>query len=173
MTYTFIASVVVPSNQTSIEFTSIPATFTDLLVVHSARMNTTGQGIQIQFNNVGTGYSRRNLIGDGSNVYSFAAGDGEAGVVGNSSYTANTFGNGQIYIPNYAGSTNKSWSAEAVNEHNATAAGQYLIAGLWSNTAAITSLKLFGFNGADNFVQYSRFYLYGIKSGSSGGVVVS
>jgi len=75
--------------------------------------------------------------------------------------TASTFGNGQVYIPNYAGSNNKSTSADTVSEDNATLAYSALTAGLWSNTAAITSITI---AAVTNFAQYSTAYLYGISN---------
>jgi hypothetical protein len=80
-----------------------------------------------------------------------------------SSATASTFSNGELYIPNYAGSNNKSSSADGVNENNDTSALSALTANLWSNTAAITSIKLTPAT-AGNFVQYSTAVLYGIKN---------
>jgi hypothetical protein len=77
--------------------------------------------------------------------------------------TSNTFSNSEIYIPNYAGSNKKSFSADIVMENNATTAFSTLNASLWQGTAAISSLTFFDHNG-NNFVQYSSFYLYGIKN---------
>jgi hypothetical protein len=92
-------------------------------------------------------------------------------MVATSDATANTFGNSSIYIPNYSGATNKSYSADGVNETNATQAFQELDASLWSNTASITQVTLSVENG--NFVQYSSATLYGVKSGQSGTTTVS
>ena len=174
MTMTLIETKTLTSSQSAIEFTSIPQNGTDLLITNSLRTSdNTLAGIFIRFNGITTDYLRINLIGDGSTAYSFGpATDGEAGVSSLNNWTSNTFGNGQIYIPNYTGSTNKTWSVEAVNENNATRADQYLVAGLWSNTAAITSLSLIPLNSA-NFVSGSTISLYKITKGSSGGVVVS
>jgi hypothetical protein len=81
-----------------------------------------------------------------------------------SSTTANTFGNFELYIPNYAGSTNKSVSSDYVNENNATGGISYgLLANLWSNTAAINAISL-SIYGGTNFAQYSTAYLYGVKN---------
>jgi len=77
--------------------------------------------------------------------------------------TANTFGSWEAYVPNYTLSNNKSVSLDSVMENNATAAEQNLVAGLWSNTAAITSIKLLPLNGTA-FKQYSTATLYGIKN---------
>jgi hypothetical protein len=67
----------------------------------------------------------------------------------------------EVYIPNYAGSAYKSISIDAVDENNASSAYSVLTAGLWSNTAAITSLRLTDNNGG--YLQYTTAYLYGIK----------
>jgi hypothetical protein len=66
-----------------------------------------------------------------------------------------------IYIPNYAGSSNKSVSIDSVTENNATGAYSGLTAALFASTAAITS---FGISTGSNFVQYSTATLYGIKN---------
>jgi hypothetical protein len=79
--------------------------------------------------------------------------------------TANTFGNGELYIPNYAVSANKVMSATSVAENNSTTDGQTRIAadaGLWANTAAITSVTFIPSSGSID--AGSRFDLYGIKS---------
>ena len=78
------------------------------------------------------------------------------------SATASTFGNVEYYIPNYAGSNNKSVSVDHVTENNATAAIAALTAGLWSDSAAITSVKITP--GSGTFAQHSSATLYGIKN---------
>jgi len=170
LTYTPIATVKVGSGgAANIEFTSIPATYTDLVLKLSARTDRTSttNNCFIQFNNnTSTVYFNRNLQGDGSSATSSSdASVAEAyigAVVGNTA-TASTFGNLEIYIPNYASSTNKSFSSNQVNENNATAAVSNLVAGLWANTAAITSLKI---NAVSfNFLQHSSATLYGISKG--------
>jgi hypothetical protein len=78
-----------------------------------------------------------------------------------STATANTFSNGEIYIPNYTSSNFKSVSADNVQENNATAADGYLVSGLWSNTSPINSISI---ASGSNFAQHSTFHLYGIKA---------
>ena len=58
------------------------------------------------------------------------------------SQTSSTFSSHSVYIPNYAGSNNKSTSSDNASENNATTAYIYLMAGLWSNSAAITSIAI-------------------------------
>jgi hypothetical protein len=73
--------------------------------------------------------------------------------------TANTFGSGDFYIPNYTSANYKSVSYDVTEENNATQSYSQLGAGLWSNTAAITSITL---TAVPTFAQYSTFYLYGV-----------
>jgi hypothetical protein len=152
----------------NMEFTSIPATYTDLLVKISTRDTTTGVNwgnLQIQFNNSGgTAYSARLLYGNGSAALS-ASQTSQANVSflysTSADATASTFSNGEVYIPNYASSNNKSFSADVVTETNGTTALAGMVAGLWANTAAITSIKLTPASGS--LAQHSTATLYGIS----------
>jgi hypothetical protein len=81
-----------------------------------------------------------------------------------SGQTASIFGNAEIYIPNYAGSNNKPISIDHVTENNATDAWANLTVLLWSNSAAITSIKISESSGSSNYAQYSTAYLYGISN---------
>lgn len=173
MTYTLIAHTEVGSGGTSgIVFSSIPQTFTDLLCVTSLRYNdnSVNGSAFIKLNGVTTNFSRRNLQGSGSSTTSGNASDSFIGNANGTTSTANTFGSLSLYIPNYRTSSNKSYSTDSVGENNATTIYQDLVAGLWSNSAAITSLEIYGFS---NILQYSSATLYGITAGSTPGVVVS
>ena len=101
------------------------------------------------------------MQGNGSTAASASASSLGFQVNGDTS-TANTFGSAQIYIPNYAGSNNKYLSFENITENNATTAYANLIAGLWSQTTAITSLGIVP--SGTTIKQYSTAYLYGIKN---------
>lgn len=154
------------SGAASMDFTNIPQTFTDLKLVVSHRDAYAGafDSAKITFNNSTSGYSYRYVYGTGSAAAS-GNGTGSEGFVatgnGNAS-TVSTFGNVEVYIPDYTSSNYKSFTSEGVAEDNAGTAYQYLFAQLWSNTAAITSIKLTPYQPV-NFVQYSSATLYGIK----------
>lgn len=77
--------------------------------------------------------------------------------------TANTFSNGELYIPNYAGSANKPTSWFNAQENNTTTAYINSHANLWSNTSAITSITLTASVGTNEIKSGSSFYLYGIS----------
>ena len=160
-TFTLINAVTVGSGGTSaINFTSIPNTYTDLLIKISSRADVAGNytdWIKIGFNSSTSSFSYNLIEGNGSSVGVFSGAGQLSGVSVGLTATANTFSNSEIYIPNYAGSNNKSYSTDGVTENNATSANAILNAGLWSNTAAITSINLSP-NGATNFLQHSTAY---------------
>jgi hypothetical protein len=161
-----IAKNTLGSDAGSVTFSDIPGTYTDLLLVCSSRTDrasNVNDGINVQFNGNGSGYSTRALEGTGSGVQSRSFGSNMylTQACTGASATASTFGNAEMYIPNYAGSTNKSASSSCVGETNATGAWMSVDASLWSNTAAITSIALTPITGP-NFKSGSSFFLYGI-----------
>lgn len=165
-TFELIQTVNVGSGgQAAIDFTSIPGTYNNLCVKVSLRSAaaSVNPGLIIQFNGSSAGFTGKNLYGTGSALGSYSDTSGEIGVMAGDNATSSTFGNAEIYIPNYAGSTNKSFSVDSVNENNATSASQFIYASLWSNSAAITSITLIS-GGSVNILQHSNAYLYGIKN---------
>jgi hypothetical protein len=155
----------------SIEFTSIPQDFTDLVLLASTRNTGESTFYLVSFNSLTTNFSYRYLQGFGSGVDNGAASVRPFVSMPKNSFTANTFSNDLVYVPNYTASTNKSISIDSVAENNATEGYQTFVAGLWSNTSAITSLQLN--TGANNFAIGSTFSLYGITKGSDGIVTTS
>jgi hypothetical protein len=169
-TFIKIASATVGAGgAASIDFSSIPGTYTDLCIKISARdaRAVVASSIVLQINgSTASSGSYRRIYGDGSAAYSdFSSGDTtvQSGHSDGNSATANTFGNVEIYIPNYAGSANKSFSSDGVAETNATTTYMSLVAGGWANTAAITQITIKPAT-AVNFLQYSTATLYGIKN---------
>lgn len=167
-TFVKIASVTVGAGGvSSVEFTSIPQTYTDLKIVLSARSSAENE-YYITFNSNTANYASRYIYGNGTSAFSGANPFGTSfafvGSVNKSTTTANVFNNAEIYIPNYASANFKSFSADTAQENNATEAYNWLTAGLWSNTSAITSVQIDLQNAPSNFTQYSTFTLYGIKS---------
>ena len=147
----------------TIQFTSIPQTYTDLKILLSARSTGTNQTISIQFNSdtTSTNYRRLALGAAGSTTFSQNINDQGIGYMPISTYTANTFGNAEIYIPNYTSTSAKSFYTDSVAENNAAEAYLGLIANTYTGTAAISSITL---SGSANFAQYSTATLYGITS---------
>ena len=151
----------------TIEFLSIPADYTDLMLVYSLRSDTGGNTeFFLKLNS--TNPTHRKLRGNGASVLSNTESFQIASATGQ---TANTYGNGQIYIPNYTGTTQKSASVDNVTENNATTAYQSIIAALYNVTTAVTSIQVTDRYG--NWTTASSVSLYGILAGSDGIVAVS
>jgi hypothetical protein len=165
-TFELIASSTVGSGgAASIDFTSIPQTYTDLCLKLSTRDNRANpaNGIWLRPNGSSTNLSGKQLYGNGSSAGSQQQTTGIFGVEPSNGSTGSTFANIEAYIPNYTGSNYKSVSSDSVQETNGSAAEQWLIAYLWSNTAAITSISIVP-EASASFVQYSTAYLYGVKN---------
>lgn len=169
-TYKKLARVEVTGSQSEIDFSSFSG-YTDLVIHVSARnSSTTGstwRPLAMRFNGSTTSYADLTLASDGSTAFAFANGIGTSrafvGDLAMNDNTANSFGYSEIYIPNYADSTvNKTFFVSSVLGTNAVPSQQDLISGTWSNTSAITSIKLLWENGA-LFVIGSTATLYGIK----------
>lgn len=172
---TLISTVTVGSGgAASIDLTSIPQTpYTDLILVTSLRNGTGnessgGSSFALKFNGSTTGFTERNLVVLGTtatsdtNAYWFIANASDT--------TANYFGGATMVIPNYAGSTNKSISFDGFLEKPASTNDLRLVAGLWSNTSAITSISIYP-QYSGNIAQYSSVSLYGLTKGSGGATV--
>jgi hypothetical protein len=167
-TFEIIASSTVGAGGTSnITFSSIPQTYTDLVIKYSLRntLASINDNINMTFNSSTAGYSDVVLIGGGSSASSFSRSSrSEISYFyqNSANSTSNAFSNGEIYIPNYSNSSvNKSVSIDSVIENNATGCVLAIDAALLQNTAAITSITFNSNNGT--FVQYGTIYLYGIK----------
>jgi hypothetical protein len=155
----------------NIEFTSIPQTYTNLVVFVSARSSTTVNFYRINLNSSASNFSGRYLGADGTSVVSGLSSPA-FGRMSQSNYTASTFGNDFWYIPNYTSSANKTISVDAVNENNSGSVFFLdIVAGLWSDSAAITAVKFVPNSG--DFAQHTTASLYGITKGSDGIVTTS
>jgi len=166
-TYTLIQTQTIAVAAASLTFSSIPATYTDLVLRTSTRNSgvNTGQEFYITFNSDSTTlYSITALKGNGATPTS----NREAtqpklnmGLNPGSTSTSNTFDNSEFYIPSYLSTTNKALMGFDVNENNTTNANILNTAGLYRNTIALSSMTL---TSADTFIIGSSFYLYGIKN---------
>lgn len=166
-TYTLISSNVLTSSAASVTFSSIPSTYTDLVIKASTRLDSgaIATALYLTFNAVSANYSLTRIQGNGS-AASSGRDSAQAvwfGYASNGTGTgANTFSNVEWYLPNYAGSNAKVASLIIAAEDNNTTAYTNAEALLNSSTAAITSLSLS--SASSNFVSGSSFYLYGIKN---------
>jgi hypothetical protein len=171
-TYQLISSNTLSSSAASVTFSSIPATFTDLVVRITARSDRTANSsnLGIRLNAATTNYSDTNLIKTQSGT---AASNRQVigdltyqylGVVPAASATSSTFGSAEFYLPSYTASQNKPASTFSVFENNDTNVSEINAqANLYSSTTAITSIEIRE-STSGNFVSGSSFFLYGIKN---------
>jgi hypothetical protein len=163
-TYKKIASVTVGSGGSAeIDFQSIPGTYTDLVLNVSMREESTNTSVcYLKFNNSTSNITTRYLRGNGASASSGT--ETTMQFLTNSNLgTTSTFSNVTFYIPNYAGSTNKSaMSDTAVESNNASTPDTFLnmAAHLWSDTTAINRITVYLASG--DIAQHSTATLYGI-----------
>jgi hypothetical protein len=161
-----IQTYTITSNASSIEFSNIPQNYTDLKIVGSARLTASSfyGYLGHKFNNSSTGYTARMVNNYVGTVYSETGPTTLIRVdVNADTSTGSTFGNYELYIPNYTGSKNKSCSYDWVTENNSTSVYSGFTAALWSNTAAISSIVITPDTGT--IMPYSTFTLYGVSNG--------
>jgi hypothetical protein len=166
-TYTPIASVTLSSAQSSVTFSGIPQTYTDLVLVCSAVTASGGPSLRVRFNgDSGSNYSATILQGDGSSASSARETNISSAYAGYASLNQ-TVGstNSIVHIMNYSNATTFKTLLERSNrssERTETSVN------LWRNTNAITSIQLAA--GAafpsENLDTGSTFNLYGVANAS-------
>ena len=168
---TLISSQTLGGTTASVTFSSIPSTYNDLKLVVSARGDAAAYPVAINLklnSDTATNYSYTNLLGNSSAASSTRASSQTVDAIPNvdgASATASTFGSWEIYIPNYNSTGSKPFfGIDVVETNDATAAHAEIQANahLYRGASGISSITLTPSSG--NFVQYSDFYLYGIKN---------
>lgn len=160
-TYEKIASNTLSSSAASVTFSSIPSTYTDLVIVTNVKSTTTGNMIMRYNSDSSALYSLTRLIGDGGGAGSGRLSGYSEIYTDSQGYFDGTNFN-QIKIINIMNYSNTTTFKTCLIRSNRQQTGVDAIAGLWRSTNAITSVLLSG-NG-NNFVSGSTFTLYGIKA---------
>lgn len=166
--YILLETIALTQSAASVTFDNLPTSgYTDLKIVVSARTDrasASADNLSVEFNSDTTSgnYNSRRIIGDGASASSETIAK-NTGLVPATTVTASTFGNIEVYIPNYRSGVAKSFSYDSVTENNGTTAYAVLGAGLWTGTASISTVRLFSANAA-NFIANSTFSLYGVAA---------
>jgi len=159
-TYTPIASQTLGSSAASVTFSSIPSTYTDLVLVVTPIYVTSGSDVDIQFNNdTGTNYSRTQLGGNGSSAVSVRESSASKFRLTYSANVTTTYAYNAIV--NFMNYSNTSTYKTALSRGNNASNGVEAEVGLWSSTAAITTIKV---ASSGTFNTGSTFTLFGIKA---------
>jgi hypothetical protein len=159
-TYTPIATQILGSSASTVTFSSIPSTYTDLVLITSTQSNISSgsDDINVVINSDSTTghYSMTYLYGTGSSAVSSRT----AGRIGIGRQDSTEFGVGVTHFQNYSNTT----TYKSVLSRG-SAASQITIAyvGLWQSTSAINQLVLSP-SSASTFSTGSTFTLYGIAA---------
>jgi hypothetical protein len=167
-TFQLIASATVGSGGGSVSFANIPQTYTDLLVKASTRSTRSAgeDGVSVTLNGNGAtswvlATANGSTTTSGTNS-SLGYGNSWSGRTDAASNSSSTFGNFELYIPNYASNNAKVYSSDAVMEDKSSIAYMSFESMYLSTTTPVSTLAFVGANA--NLAQYSTVYLYGIQN---------
>jgi hypothetical protein len=158
-TYEPIATTTISGSAvSSVSFSSISSTYTDLILIASIKCNTSDTNIKTRLNtDTGSNYSVTYVAGTGSATESGRASNQTS--IDTAYQDGDTWGNIIYYFNNYSNTTtNKTVISRSSNAGNFVAA----YVGLWRNTAAVNAIELF--SSSANIAVGSTFTLYGIAS---------
>jgi hypothetical protein len=155
-TYTALANITLGSSASSITFSSIPATYRDLVLV-ADYSTSPSSACEIRFNgDTGSNYSTVTMRGDGTSAFSTsytAAFIQPSNGTGEAANTRNLF---TFQVMDYSATDKHKTSLLRMNNPGHTQAQ----ANRWANTAAITSVAIYN----ATFLTGATFALYGIAS---------
>jgi hypothetical protein len=169
ITYDKIQTITLSSSQTTVSFSSIPLTYTDLIIVcFPSEQTSQSNGLRVRVGNssadTGSNYSTTFLHGNGTAVGS------------NRETSATSFGLGWVNAPNSSvgiynaicqlqNYSNTTTFKTMINRSNNANQSTETNVGLWRSTVAINTIDIFTSAGASNqLTSGSIFSLYGIKA---------
>lgn len=148
------------SSTTSVVFSSISGSYTDLVIVLNAKVASGTASVRLRFNSdTGSNYSWTTVSGNGSAAYSTRTTSTTSGRLDEFGYLNTEWSVDVVNVLNYS---NASTYKTVLSRCNNPSIGTDLTVNLWRSTAAITSIELYV--GASNFVAGSTFTLYGITA---------
>lgn len=161
-TYTPIATFTISIAVNQYTLSSIPSTYTDLVLVMNIKGSSASGYPALRFNSdTGTNYSTTYLYGNGTSAVSGRSTNANyAYTQWNATFSSTDFNyNNIVQIQNYSNTTtNKTYLARANNAAVSTDTN----VGLWRSTAAISTIDIYSLVG--NFAIGSTFTLYGIAA---------
>lgn len=165
-TYESITSTTLTNTVSELTFSSIPQTYTDLVIVTSAGVTSGNPAALIKFNSdSGSNYSQTYLYGNGTSAGSSRLTSQTSlqasPYIGLSTTLANWIS--IINVMNYSNTTtNKTIIYRTNNGSSSTYPGADINVGLWRSTAAISTITFS--LASTTFLSGSTFSLYGIKA---------
>jgi hypothetical protein len=164
-TYTQIFSTTLGTAASSVAFTSIPSTYTDLVLVISARGTTVATSTSIYFttNITGANYSSTWLVGTGAGATSGRYSSLSQGYLGYISAASNASDSRGTVIANFMNYSNTTTNKTVLSRGNVAEAETDAYVSLIRGTSALSTITV-GEGGGNNFVAGSTFNLYGITA---------
>jgi hypothetical protein len=162
-TYTPIATTTLGSATSTVTFSSISGSYTDLRFIINYGLSTvTSARLKINSDS-STNYSYTGIRGNGTNATSYRSSSSNIGTFAFNIFPDNTLsGNAIIDFQNYSNTTtNKTWLSRS-NAIGGSYAGAEALVGLWRQTSALSSVE-FSLD-AGQYITGSTFTLYGIAS---------
>jgi hypothetical protein len=167
---TLISKQQLSAPATTIQFSSIPQTFSELILTVFGRTNVAASNspIFLRFNGDSTGsYDSQNdfLNGSTGGDQSFANSAAEIGWLASANAPSNVQSGCRIWIPGYANTTFfKVFSGTGlfINAFSSTQVGGTVSGGNWRNTGAISSITVL-LSTAGNMLAGTEARLYGIS----------
>lgn len=171
-TWEFISKTILTGNQTTVTLTSIPQTYTDLVLIAQGRSDIAGQGDGWQVVINGTAATSTSLRGFGYASTSAQSTNSDTGanvlLTSGNAWTANYYGAAYLHFPNYTSSSQKVCLVQTFWGGNNVASTRGLLVGLNSLHVGTSAINSIGFatpdSGGTNMMAGSSFYLYGIKN---------
>ena len=159
VTYEKIATTTLGSAQSTVTFSTITGSYTDLVLVANYTATVVDQGIRVRYNSdTGTNYSYRNMVG-----YSGGTLTQQASNVSHTRISAvSSTDSPNTVITNFINYSNTTTYKTHISRGNAVGNQSAVEAfcGTWRNTSAITNIEVYLNSG--NFSTGATFTLYGI-----------
>ena len=163
-TYEPIATNTLGSATSTVTFSSISGSYTDLVFVISLKAATTNNPtLRLTFNGSATGYSGTQLYGTGSAAGSNRTTSAAFIAIARAIGAPPTIGNTGTIIINLQNYSNTTTYKTVLARANAADSGTEADVGLWQNTSAITSISIDA-PTTNDFAIGSMFTLYGISA---------
>lgn len=164
LTYEPISTQTLTAAASTFTFSSIPSTYTDLIVVFNGSNSIGNDAYLLNINGVTTGtlYSARYLEGDGSTIYSSAWQNRNDIPVARGASTTAGSDMVTIHIFNYANTNINRTILSRYALGGTIGARSSLTVGLYRSTTAVTSISFKSSGG--NIAAGSTITLYGIKA---------
>ena len=160
-TYEKVATNTLGSATSSVTFSSISGSYTDLFIVINSGSTAAGQDIRCRFNgDSNSNYSFTYVTGNGSTASSSSAASQTFMPLDYNGYLNNSIQT--VSIINLMNYSNTTTYKSTISRFNTPSYGLDMAVGLWRSTSAITSIEFFP--SSSTFLAGSTFTLYGIAA---------